>query len=113
MIKKSVVMNVKFSGDVSQSDYEQMTPEVKALVEAQGNICMLLDMTDFHWEKAKAWKSDLDFGKEFGQKIDKMAIVGKKQWMSWMTKLADSHYARQAKYFDADSISSAWEWLRQ
>ena len=113
MIKKSVVMNVKFSGDVSQSDYEQLTPEVKALVEAQGNICMLLDMRDFHWEKAKAWKSDLDFGKEFGQKIDKMAIVGKKQWMSWMTKLADSHYARQAKYFDADSISSAWEWLRQ
>ena len=33
-------------------------------------------------------------------------------WQSWMTKLADSHYARQAKYFDGDSVSSAWEWLQ-
>ena len=112
MIEKSIVMTVKFSGDVDQSDYEQLTPEVKALVEAQGSIRMLLDLTGFKWEKAEAWKSDLDFGKELGQKIDRMAIVGNKQWLSWMTKLADSHYARQAKYFDADSLTSAWEWLR-
>jgi hypothetical protein len=30
-----------------------------------------------------------------------------------LTKGFGSKYAQQAKYFDADSISSAWEWLRE
>lgn len=74
---------------------------------------MLMDMTGFHWEKAEAWKSDWDFGKEFQGKIEKLAMVGDKAWESMLTKGFGSKYAQQAKYFDADSNSSAWEWLRE
>ena len=66
-----------------------------------------MDMTGFRWEKAEAWKSDWDFGKEFQGKIEKLAMVGDKAWESMVTKGFGSKYAQQANYFDADSISSA------
>lgn len=112
MVEKTVFLSVKISGDADQSDFEQLAPEAKALIKAQGSIRMLLDLTELHGEEAKALKSELDFGEEYGQKIDKMAIVGNSHWMSLLAKVADSHYVRQAKYFDADSLTSAWEWLQ-
>ena len=72
-----------------------------------------MDRTGFHSEKTEAWKSDWDFGKEFQGKIEKLAMVGDKAWESMVTKGLGSKYAQQANYFDADSISSAWEWLRE
>jgi hypothetical protein len=113
MIKNIVVMGVKISGTIAKSDYDQFTPKVEALVKASGRIRMLMDITEIKGEKSEAWKSDWDFGKEFQDKIEKLAIVGDKAWESVLTKSFGSKYAQQAKYFDADSISSAWEWLRE
>jgi hypothetical protein len=106
-IERSVLMRVKLSGDVGQADFEELATEVKTLIEAQGSLSVLVDLTELLGEESKALESELDFGQEYGQKIDKMAIVGDKHWMSWLAKLADSHDVRQAKYFDADSLTSA------
>jgi len=46
-----------------------MEPEVKDLVEKKGNIRSMFDMTDFKWEKMKAWLPDLKSGHEFHKKI--------------------------------------------
>jgi hypothetical protein len=113
MIKSIVVISASISGDVTKSDYDQFTPQVEAIVKASGSIRMLMDMTELKGEKSEAWKSDWDFGKEFQDKIEKLAMVGGKEWESLLTKGFGSNYAQQAKYFDADSISSAWEWLRE
>ena len=72
-----------------------------------------MDMTGLKGEKSDAWKSDWDFGKEFQDKIEKLAMVGDKTWESVLAKGFGSAYGQQAKYFDADSISSAWDWLRK
>jgi hypothetical protein len=113
MIKGIVVMNVEISGTVDKSDYDQFTPQVDAIVKASGSIRMLMDITGLKGEKMEAWKSDWNFGKELQGKIEKMAMVGDKSWESSVTKVFGSKYAQQAKYFDANSISSAWEWLRE
>ena len=113
MIKNLVVMNVKFSGTITKSDYDQFTPQVRSLIDASGSIRMLMDMTGLKGEKTDAWKSDWDFGKEFQDKIEKLAMVGDKTWESVLAKGFGPAYGQQAKYFDADSISSAWNWLRK
>ncbi len=113
MIKNIVVMNVKISGTIAKSDYDQFTPQVEALVKASGSVRMLMDVTGMKGEKMEAWQSDWNFGKEFKDKIEKLAMVGDKGWESMVTKGFGSKYAQQAKYFDANSVSSAWEWLRE
>jgi hypothetical protein len=108
-----VLMGVKISGTIIKADYNQFTPQVEALVKESGSIRMLMDITEIKGEKGEAWKSDWDFGKEFQDKIIKLTIVGDKGWESVLTKGFGSQYAQQAKYFNADSITSAWEWLRE
>jgi len=103
------VLGYKMSGDVTKADYQTLTPAVASAIKANGTISLLFDLTDLHWEKASAWGSDLDFGKQFGDSVEKMAIVGDKGWEKHVAKLAQPYYAKEAKYFDTDD--DAWSWL--
>ena len=97
------------SGDIAKADYEALTPTVEAAVEQHGTVNLLLDLTDFHWEKVSAWGADLHFGHQYHDKIARLAIVGNKRWEEHLAHICAPWYAKEAKYFeDADD---AWTWL--
>ena len=102
----------KISGTVTKEDYTVMVPEVEALIDQEGDINMLLDLSEFHWEKISAWGADMKFGSTYRKKIDKMAIVGDKKWQQWLTHLVDPFYAREAEFFHTDDVDAAWAWLK-
>jgi hypothetical protein len=107
------VVGFKAIGTITASDYKILVPEIRALVEKEGNVFMLLDLSDFKWEKMEAWLSDMKFAWEFHNEIEKMAIVGDKSWEKWMAHLAKPFYARDAKFFHSSDIVKAWAWLRE
>ncbi len=107
------VVGFKAIGTITASDYKILVPEIRALVEKEGNVFMLLDLSDFKWEKMEAWLSDMKLAWEFHNEIEKMAIVGDKSWEKWMTHLAKPFYARDAKFFHSAEIAQAWAWLRE
>ena len=107
------VLGYKVSGTVAKSDYEVMVPEVQALAQQEDSLSLLLDLTEFKWEKVSAWGADMHFGHEFRHKIKKMAIIGDKKWEEWLAKLASPFYAEQSKFFSSDQSDSAWEWLQE
>ncbi|MCK4900989.1 MAG: STAS/SEC14 domain-containing protein [Anaerolineales bacterium] len=106
------VLGYKVVGTITKADYKTMLPEVEALVEQEGHIRLLLDMTEFKWEKVKAWGADWKFGHEYSEKIDKMAIVGDKKWQEWLAKVAEPFYAGEAKFYPPDEAHDAWSRLR-
>ncbi len=117
MIKKLAessgnVVGYKAVGVITASDYLKLEPEVRDLVEKEGNINMLIDLTDFEWEKLEAWLQDLEFGYEFHKKIRKLAIVGNRTWEKWISHLARPFYAQNVKFFHTDDIERAWTWLK-
>ena len=103
------VLGFSISGDVTRADYGTLVPAVAAAVKEHGSVRLLLDLTGFHWEKVSAWGADLHFGKEFHDKIDKMAIVGDKKWEKHLTALCAPFYSREAEFFETDD--DAWAWL--
>jgi hypothetical protein len=103
------VLGFNVSGEVTKADYEVLTPAVAAAIDQHGTVRLLLDLTDFHWEKVSAWGADLRFGRQYHDKIDRMAIVGDKRWEQHLASLASPWYAQDAKYFDNDT--DAWAWL--
>ena len=103
------ILCYKLSDDITKADFQTLTPAVEAAIKANGSISLLFDLTDLHVEKASAWGSNLDFGRQFGDNVEKMAIVGDKGWEKHLTKLAEPYYAKDAKYFDTDD--DAWSWL--
>lgn len=103
------VLGFQVSGDVTREDYEILEPPVQTIIKASGSVRLLLDMTNFRWEKVEAWGADLRFGREYHNSIERMAIVGQHEWEKWMTRLAEPFYAQQARYFV--DIDEAWAWL--
>lgn len=102
-------LGFKVSGDVSKADYEVLTPAVAAAADQHGTVRLLLDLTDFHWEKISAWGADLHFGHEYHDKIDRMAIVGNRKWEKHLASICSPFYAKNSKYFEDDD--DAWTWL--
>lgn len=106
------VLGYKVAGTVTKADYETFVPEVDALVEREGSIRMLLDLTEFKWEAVGAWLADWKFGRKYHEKIEKMALVGDKKWEEWLAKLAEPLYAREVKLFHSAERDAAWKWVR-
>lgn len=103
------IVGFNVSGDVTKADYETLGPAVEAAIDAAGSVNILLDLREFHWEKVSAWGADLEFGRTYHHKIDKMAIVGNKKWEKHLAALCSPLYAKDAKYFESDD--DAWDWL--
>ncbi len=102
-------LGFRVSGDVTKADYDVLTPAVAATVDKYGTVNLLLDLTDFHWEKVSAWGADLRFGHEYHDRIARLAIVGDAKWEQHLTHICSPFYAREAKYFDDEA--AAWTWL--
>lgn len=104
------VIGFKMSGTVTKADYAVLDPAVDAVVKEHGSVNLLLDLSEFHWEKATAWASDINFGHTYKNKIDKMAMVSEAKWVKHLAKLAEPFYAKEIKTFVADA--DAWDWLK-
>jgi hypothetical protein len=103
-------LGFEVSGDVTTADYEVLTPAVAEAVDEHGTIRLLLDLTDFHWEKVSAWGSDLRFGHEYHDTIERLAIVGNRTWQKHLAHLASPFYAEESAFFE--TRADAWTWLK-
>ena len=70
------VLGLRVSGDVARENYDILEPAVQTIVDVSGSVRLLLDMTDFRWEKVDAWGADLRFGKTYHHSIERLAVVG-------------------------------------
>ena len=103
----------KAIGKLKPSDFEGIKPEVKALVEKEGNIRLLFDMAEYKGETAKGWIADYKFGREIHGKVQKMAVVGDTTWEKFLMELSKVVYASDSKIFHSKDIGKAWAWLRE
>ncbi|MGA7690309.1 MAG: STAS/SEC14 domain-containing protein, partial [Jiangellales bacterium] len=79
------VLGYRFVGDITKADYETLTPEVTAAVAEFGQVRLLLDMTEFRWEKLEAWGTDLAFGRELRDNVERLAVVGRHMVGKYLT----------------------------
>jgi hypothetical protein len=113
MFETSVTLTIKAKGKIDKSDYDKLQPVIQNLIQAQGDINLLLDMTGFKGENLNALKEDLTLGQNLSDKVEKMALVGDKKWEKWTAKLMDSFFSKEAEYFQSADIDKAWTWLGQ
>jgi hypothetical protein len=104
------VLGYRVIGDVTKEDYANLEPAVKAAVAEYGAVRLLFDLSEFKWEKIDAWGTDLGFGNEFKDTIERMALVGTASWGKYLTKMAKPFYAQQAEWFE--DVDKAWTWVK-
>ena len=62
------VLGFKAIGTITKADYTVLVPEVQALINEEGSISLLLDLTQFKWEDIEAWGADINFGRTYREK---------------------------------------------
>ena len=106
------VLVVHVTGKLIKADYERFVPEVERLVREHGKLRLLFDMTDFHgWEASAAWE-DFKFGIKHFSDIERLAMVGEKQWQHGMATFFKPFTKAEVRYFDHADHTEARKWLR-
>ena len=105
------VLVVHVSGKLVKADYEHFVPEFERLIRQHGKLCLLFDMTGFHgWEASAAWE-DFKFGIEHFADIERLAMVGEKQWQQGMAIFCKPFTKAMVRYFDHADAAEAQKWL--
>ena len=105
------LLTIHVSGKLVKADYDQFVPEVERLVRQHGKLRMLFDMTGFHgWNVGAAWE-DFKFGIEHFADIERLAMVGEKQWQHGMAVFCKPFTRATVRYFDHADVAEARKWL--
>ena len=104
---------IRVSGKVHHEDYQKFLPELEELIKENEKISLLIEFDDFHGADMAAFKDDFNFGREHNDDFYKLAVVGDKKWLKWMTLLSKPFIKAEIKYFERSDLQNAWDWLRE
>jgi hypothetical protein len=106
-------LGFKMSGKLHDADYKTFVPLIDATAAKQGKVRLLAQFHDFHgWDLHALW-DDIKFATTHCTKIERIAMVGDKNWEAWMAKVCKPFTMAKVKYFDAAEMDAAWAWLQE
>ena len=107
------IVGFRFSGKLHDEDYKSFVPAIDAVVASEGKVRLLLQFEDFHgWDLHAAW-DDFKFGMKHYGDFERIAMVGDRDWESWMAMLCKPFTRASVRYFDASETEAAWAWLHE
>lgn len=100
------------SGCLTDNDYQNfLIPEVETALETYGSIRLLFQLENFSgWDHHALWQ-DLTFGIKINPRVDKIALVGDKEWEAWVAKIVKVLSHGETSYFPLKDQKKAWEWI--
>jgi len=105
------VLEVQASGKLAHEDYLHFAPEFERLFKQHGKLSVLFQRVDFHgWTAGAAW-DDIKFDLKHFSDIDRLAMVGDKQWEKGMSVFCKPFTRAKVRYFDHTAIAEARRWL--
>ena len=107
------VLGFKLSGKLHDEDYKTFVPLVDAAIAKDGKVRLLAQFQDFHgWDLHALW-DDTRFAATHCREIERIALVGDKQWEKWMAKVCRPFTMAKVRYFDTSEVEAAKAWLAE
>ena len=96
---------------LDKEDYKQLIPFLERKTDFKDHINWYFEMKDFEgWTAISAWE-DLKIDIEYNNQLDKIAMVGGKEWQDWLTKLMKPFSNAEIKYFTQQQKQKAQNWI--
>lgn len=106
------IVGVKLTGKLTDEDFKKFVPEIEKTIASEGKIRLLMVM-DYPQElELKAAWDDLVFWIKHIRNIERLAIVGQKDWEKWIALLENPFLKTEVKYYNTSRLQDAWGWLR-
>lgn len=108
--KENIIYSVA-ENELKDEDYERLIPLLKEKVEQYGMIRWYFEMRNFKgWSLSAMWK-DLKFDAKNADKMEKVAMVGDKDWEEKLTQLMKPFTNANVKFFSLEEKEQAKAWI--
>lgn len=102
----------RVAGKLLETDYQTLEMDVDETLQTAESVNLLLQIEELEGVEMRAWSEDWKFGRQYHDKIHKLAVVGDRRLSRWMARLSEPLYAQDAKHFDLAEMDQAWMWLK-
>jgi hypothetical protein len=107
----SEIVEVQLTGTLTDNDFRNLEPAFERIVNEHGKLRVLLRMLDFHgWDGHALW-DELKFDAKHLGEIERLAVVGDRQWEKYLTTFGSVLTSAEVRYFDRDEAPQARAWL--
>jgi hypothetical protein len=105
------VASTKAMGKLTKEDYDQLLPFLEQKLADHKKIRWYFEMENFEgWEPQAAWE-DAKFDIKNATNLEKVSMVGGKQWEEALTKLMKPFTTAEVKYFTTAEKQEAIKWI--
>ncbi|MCG6877790.1 MAG: STAS/SEC14 domain-containing protein [Deltaproteobacteria bacterium] len=106
------IVTLIFREKLTKEDYELFVPQLEGLMDQEETIRILVEFQDFQgWTLGALWE-DTKFGARHFHDIDRLAVVGDRQWEKFLTGFIKPFTTATVRYFDSLEKEAAKEWLK-
>ena len=108
------ILEVRLSGKLEKSDYEDFIPEIDRLIEERpAGLRLLVIFDDFKgWDAGGFWE-DLKFGAGHLTEFERLAMVGDTTWEKAMAMFCKPITTADVKYFPIEEADRARAWIQE
>jgi hypothetical protein len=106
------IIGFRFSGTLTDEDYQTFVAEVGKTVADEGKIRLLL-MMDYPQDLTlkAAWDNSIFWIRHI-EDIERLAIVGQKPWERWIERIEQPFIKTEVRYYSKSHLKEAWTWLK-
>jgi len=112
-VPSGTIVRLIIKDTLKKEDYEHFVPMVEKIMESRDKIRMVIELRDFKGWSAGAMWEDTKFGLSHFNDIDRLAIVGDKQWEKTMAAFIKPFTTATVKYFDLETLDAANAWISE
>lgn len=97
-------------GKLSSEDYRKLNPEIERRIEQHGKIRLVVDMTRLSGVGVGAMWEDVKFDVRHRDDIERIAVIGDRAWMEWMTEAFRPFTRAEVRYEPPEHRDRARAW---
>ncbi|UZH54899.1 STAS/SEC14 domain-containing protein [Salinimicrobium tongyeongense] len=116
MISIQVEQNVIYTvaeEKLTNEDYDRLIPLLQEKVRSFGAIRWYFEMNEFEgWSLGAIWR-DIKFDFKNAENMERIAMVGNKEWEKELTQLMKPFTKARVKFFELTEKDEAKNWIRK
>lgn len=97
---------------LKDEDYDRLIPILEEKIRSYGTIRWYFEMREFEgWSLSAMWR-DLKFDFRNKENLERIAMVGNKEWEKELTQLMKPFTGARIKYFQTREREEAKNWIK-
>lgn len=113
MAAHGAIIHFTVTGKLEQEDYNVFVPEMERQIAAHKPIRIIFELNDFKgWSAGALWEECKLAYKHLGSDVERIALIGDKQWEKNMAVFTQPFTKTDIRYFDTAEKLQAETWIQ-